>query len=184
MISAEDDSCSSQKSFPDIVNTLEAHFAELETRGGVEFAKEGLTGTSIRSADLRYVGQGYEINIQTGQEMLAMFHDAHRKRYGHADENRRVEVVNVRVRMVAACEPIAFPQMPLGAPSAEPAILKTKKVMFADEWLDTPVYDRSLLLPGNSFSGPAIVHEYSATTVLPPECKVSVDSFSNLIIEL
>lgn len=168
----------------DISSALEVHFAQLEARGAAELQREGLAGTSIRSADLRYRGQGYEINVPVGSEMLATFHDAHRNRYGHADENRRVEVVTVRVRLVAASDPIAVPRQSAGMPSADHAILKKKKVMFGKEWTETPVLDRSLLLPGNSFVGPAIVHEYSATTVVPPGCKARVDLFSNLIIEV
>lgn len=167
----------------DILSRLESHFAELESRSIAEFASEGLSGTSIRSADLRYAGQGYEINVPSGPEMLAEFHDAHRKRYGHADKNRRVEVVNVRVRMVVASELIDFPRRAPGTPDSEHAILKKKKVMFSNNWMETSVLDRSRLLPGNTFIGPAIVHEYSATTVVPPRCKTRVDSFSNLIIE-
>ena len=168
----------------DFLSVLEPHFTELEAKGATEFENEGLNGTSMRSADLRYAGQGYEINIPAGEGMLAQFHDAHRKRYGHADESRRVEVVNVRVRMVSASEPINIPQTPAGAADSDHAVLKKKKVMFANEWMETPVLDRNLLLPGNSFPGPAIVHEYSATTVVPPECRVKMDSKSNLIIEL
>ena len=163
---------------------LEKHFSDLEAQATAEFTHEGLTGSSNRSADLRYAGQGYEINIPTGPEMLASFHDAHRKRYGHADENRRVEVVNIRVRMVAASEPIDLPTRSAGTPGAEHAVLKRKQVMFGNEWMETPVLDRSLLLPGNTFIGPAILHEYSATTVVLPGRKARVDSFSNLIIEV
>jgi len=167
----------------DILSTFESHFAELETRGIAEFASEGLTGTAIRSADLRYAGQGYEINVPAGPEMLAEFHDAHRKRYGHADENRRIEVVNIRVRMIAASEPIDFPRRSPGTSGSEHSVLKKKRVMFGDEWMETPLLDRSRLVPGNTFTGPAIVHEYSATTVVPPGCQARVDSLSNLIID-
>jgi N-methylhydantoinase A len=167
----------------DILNTLESHFAELETVGIAAFTSEGLAGTAIRSADLRYAGQGYEINVPAGPEMLAEFHDAHRKRYGHADENRRVEVVNIRVRMMAASEPIDFPRRSPGTADSEHPVLKKKKVMFGDEWMETPVLDRSRLVPGNTFTGPAIVHEYSATTVVLPGCQARVDSLSNLIID-
>jgi N-methylhydantoinase A len=163
---------------------LEPHFKDLEVSGTTEFKSEGLTGTSIRTTDLRYAGQGYEINVPAGPGMLATFHDAHRKRYGHADKNRRVEVVNVRVRMVAASEAIDFPKRPPGTAGSQHAILKKKKVMFDDEWMETPVLDRSLLSPRNTFAGPAIVHEYSATTVVPPGCQARVDLFSNLILEL
>jgi N-methylhydantoinase A len=165
-------------------SVLEKHFSELEASGFDEFGAEGLTGTSTRSADLRYAGQGYEINVPAGPEMLARFHHAHRKRYGHADENRRVEVVNVRVRMIAASEQMPFPQVPAGGSDCSHAVLKKKKVMFANEWTETMVLDRNLLRPGNAFSGPAIVHEYSATTVVPPGCCGRVDSLSNLIIEV
>lgn len=163
---------------------LEKHFSDLEAQATAEFTHECLTGSSNRSADLRYAGQGYEINIPTGPEMLASFHDAHRKRYGHADENRRVEVVNIRVRMVATSEAIDLPTRSAGTPGAEHAVLKRKQVMFGNEWMETPVLDRSLLLPGNTFIGPAIVHEYSATTVVLPGREARVDSFSNLIIEV
>src|SRR5437764_2278969 len=63
---------------------LEKHFFELESTGSAQFKAEGLSGSSIRSADLRYAGQGYEINVPASPEMLAQFHDAHRKRSGHA----------------------------------------------------------------------------------------------------
>jgi N-methylhydantoinase A/oxoprolinase/acetone carboxylase beta subunit len=56
--------------------------------------------------------------------------------------------------------------------------------MFGNEWMETPVLDRHLLLPGNTFIGPGIVHEYSATTVVPPAWKARVDLFSNLILEM
>jgi N-methylhydantoinase A len=166
----------------DILSVLDSHFGDLEVNGKIEFKNEGLVGGSIRSADLRYAGQGYEINVPAGPEMLATFHDAHRKRYGHADRNRRVEVVNVRVRMVAGSEPIDFPSRPPGSSGSEHAVLKKKKVVFDNEWIETQVLDRSLLLPGNTFMGPAIVHEYSATTVVPPGCRAEVDLYSNLII--
>jgi N-methylhydantoinase A len=163
---------------------LDKHFSELEADGAADFEAEGLSGTCIRSADLRYAGQGYEINVPADSEMLEQFHDAHRKRYGHAEENRRVEVVNVRMRMVATTDPVHFPRRVADTPGSEHAVLKRKKVMFVDAWMETPVLDRTLLVPGNAIVGPAIVHEYSATTVVPPGCKASVDLFSNLIIEI
>ena len=55
-------------------------------------------------------------------------------------------------------------------------------MIFDGEWLDTPVFQRDLLSPGNQFMGPAIVHEYSATAVVPAQCSVEVDEHSNLVI--
>ena len=60
---------------------------------------------ALRSVDLRYQGQGYELNVPFGPKVLTAFHDLHRRRYGFAKEEHEVEVVNVRVRMVAGSEP-------------------------------------------------------------------------------
>ena len=163
---------------------LETHFADLEAQAAIEFRAEGLSGVSTRSADLRYAGQGYELNVAAGPGMVSDFHAAHGKRYGHADENRRVEVVNVRVRMVAATEEIRFPHKSSASQDCGHAVLKSKPVMFGEAWLEVPVFGRDLLSPGNRFEGPAMVHEYSATTVVPPECCVEVDGYSNLVIRV
>ena len=167
---------------------LEPHFAELEAKGAAEFRSERLAGVSARSTDLRYAGQGYELNVAAGPEMLAHFHAAHRKRYGHADESRRVEVVNVRVRMISSAEKLDLPRRPAAGTDCTHAVLKHKRVMFAknnnNDWLDAPVLQRDLLSPGNRFEGPAIVHEYSATTVVPPGCRAELDANSNIVIEV
>jgi N-methylhydantoinase A len=168
----------------DLLSKLHVHFAELEAKAAEEFSREGLNGTAFRSADLRYVGQGYEISLPVGPRLVAQFHEAHRKRYGHANQNRRVEIVNVRVRMVAASDPIDLTRKPAGVQECSHAVLKRKHVMFANQRIETPVLDRDSLLPGNSFQGPAIVHEYSATTVVPPGSIVTVDEYSNLVVRV
>jgi N-methylhydantoinase A len=168
----------------DAVSALDQNFAELEAKAAAEFRKEELSGVAIRSADLRYAGQGYEINVPASVKMLESFHAAHRKRYGHSDESRAVEVVNVRVRMIASAEKIKLPCKAKAEAECSPAILKKKRVMFGGEWFDTAVLDRERLLPGNRFEGPAIVHEYSATTVVPPGCRAEVDEYSNILIEV
>jgi len=116
--------------------------------------------------------------------MLTEFHEVHRKRYGHADENRAVELVNVRVRMMAVSEKIKLPQKELGDSQSDRAIVKQKSVIFDGKRLKTKILRRDLLSPGNRFEGPAIVHEYSATTVVPPEARVLVDEYSNLLVEV
>ncbi|PYK31707.1 MAG: 5-oxoprolinase [Verrucomicrobia bacterium] len=166
----------------DSLGELESVFVELETKAAAEFRSEGLAGTSQRSADLRYAGQGYELNVPWGPGMLSEFHAAHRQRYGHADESRNIEVVNVRVRMTSDSQKISLPRKLTGSADCAGAILKTKRVMFDGDWCDVPVFRRESLAPGNAFAGPAVVHEYSATTVVPPGCFVNVDEFSNLVI--
>jgi len=168
---------------PDAARSLDGQFAELEIEALAEFREEGLAGVSLRSADLRYLGQGYEINVPARGNFLAEFHQAHRRRYGHSDPAGRVEVVNVRVRMISSSAPIDLPGRPAGGGDASRAVLKRKKVMFEDEWVETGVFDRNLLRAGDCVPGPAVVYEYSATTVVPPGCCATVDQYSNLVIE-
>jgi N-methylhydantoinase A len=163
---------------------LEPHFAELEAKATAEFRQKGLSGTSFCSIDLRYAGQGYELNVPAGPESLQTFHALHRKRYGHADESRTIEVVNVRVRMTASAETTSLPRATKVGRDCSGSVIKNKKVMFDGAWLETPVLDRARLRSGHRFPGPAIVHEYSATTVVPPGCRAEVDEYSNIVIEV
>jgi N-methylhydantoinase A len=163
---------------------LEGHFRQLEQRGGREMKVEGLRGAVLRSLDIRYVGQGYELNIEAGKNAAARFHEAHRRRYGYADPERPVEVVNLRVRVVAVTKAIHFPRIPLRRGNGRRAILKKRMVYFEGRPYRAPVYDRSRLVPGDAFRGPAVVVEYSATSAIPPRCLVCVDEYQNLIVEV
>src|SRR5262249_37031350 len=97
---------------------------------------------------------------------------------------RPVEVVNVRVRMSASAARVTLPKERLGRGNGKRAIARTGRAIFDGSAVRTPLYERSRLRPGDSFSGPAIVAEYSATTVVPLACKVSVDANHNMIIEV
>ena len=161
---------------------LDPAFNDLTDHGLQGLQSEGLTGDVTRSVDLRYAGQGYELNVPYDSEMLPSFHRAHQRRYGYADESRIVEVVNIRVRITAKTEPLDLPQAAVRAGNGSHAILKTRRVLFDQGAFKAPVYDRSLLVPGDEFSGPAVVAEYSATTVIPPDFAARVDTFNNIVI--
>ncbi|MBV8207662.1 MAG: hydantoinase/oxoprolinase family protein [Acidobacteria bacterium] len=163
---------------------LEPHFGELESRARREFASEGLTGVAIRSLDIRYVGQGYELNVPAGRTALQNFHAAHQKRYGYADPRRPVEIVNLRVRMAAAAESVRFRKSAIRKGNARQAIAAEVRVHFGAKAARAPLYQREQLRPGDMFAGPAIVAEYSATTVLPPNCRARVDAFGNMVIDV
>lgn len=169
---------------PASTTLLEPYFVELEKRGTAEFRAEGLGGTITRSADLRYVGQGYEINVPAGTDMLANFHRAHQKRYGHSEEKKAVEVVNLRIRLTAVTAPLELPSRPVRQGDGQQALQKRRRIFFENQWLESSVYSRDLLLPGDEFPGPALITEYSATTILPPGCRARVDTYSNLILEV
>jgi N-methylhydantoinase A len=163
---------------------LEVAFSELEKVGTEEFRAENLTGQSFRSVDVRYQGQGYELNVPFGPNVAAQFHDLHMRRYGFANEDRRLEVVNVRVRMVSAAEAFEPITQPISEGDGSNALIGTRPVYFDNSFHETRVYDRDLLRPGDTFAGPAIVSEYSSATVLPLGDVLRVDGLGNLVIEV
>jgi N-methylhydantoinase A len=163
---------------------LEPKLKELAEHGLQELHAEGLTGEVTRSVDLRYVGQGYELNVPYDSRMLSSFHRAHQRRYGYADERRMVEAVNIRVRITAKAEPIEMPAAVPRPGDNSPAVLKTSSVSFGERVFETPVYDRNTLAAGDAFKGPAIIAEYSATTFILPGCDARIDPFSNIVINV
>jgi N-methylhydantoinase A len=164
--------------------SLESAYEELEAAGKEDFKAEGLEGIPFRSADLRYRGQGYELNVPFGADMAAQFHALHQRRYGFMNQARSLEVVNVRLRMVTPAEPFEQTRMEPREGDGGQALTGSRPVYFDGRFQATRVYDRDQLLPGDTFAGPAIVSEYSSATVLPPGDRLYVDGWSNLVIEV
>ncbi|MGO9273156.1 MAG: hydantoinase/oxoprolinase family protein [Terriglobia bacterium] len=173
---------------------LQHRFARLEQTAREELRRDGFAAASARAeqqVDVRYVGQAYELSVPFAPDFVARFHAEHERAYGYAHAGRPTEVVNLRVRLVVPTP--KSPQAPLtskrrsraggraGSPRHE-AILKRKPVWFDGRWWDTPIYDRDALEPSTRFAGPAVVAEYSATTVVPPRWVARVDPFLNLIL--
>ncbi len=163
---------------------LDAIYKEMEAVGREDFKAEGLDGISYRSADLRYKGQGYELNVPFEPEMAAQFHALHQRRYGFQSDSRQIEVVNLRVRMVAPAEKFEQVRQPLTDGDGAQALTGSRSVYFDGEFHQTRIYNRDLLRPGDGFRGPAIVTEYSSATILPPGDVLRVDGLGNLVIDL
>ena len=166
--------------------TIENSFAELEQRGVAEFAAEGLQGVAQRTVDLRYRRQGYELNVpfdtQSPGEAIEAFHRLHHQRYGFSDEQRPVEFVNLRLRMIATGELYspAYQEPVPGEGNA--ACYAEREVFFDGRFIPSRMYRREGLMPGDVIHGPAMITEYTSATVLPQGCRAEVDGFGNLII--
>ncbi len=172
----------------DAIESVSEIFDELEKQGAAEFAADGLSGVTERSVDLRYRGQGYELNVsydpKSPEQSLVAFHELHRRRYGFADAARPVEIVNVRVRMIAASEPYEPERHEMVAGDGSAALSAERNVWFEGGWRPTRFYKRELLGPGDAIAGPAMVTEYTAATLLPPGCAARVDRLCNLVIDV
>ncbi|MGH9647765.1 MAG: hydantoinase/oxoprolinase family protein [Bryobacteraceae bacterium] len=156
-------------------DNLESNFEVLEKRARRESA-----GAHIqRSADLRYRGQSYELNVPWKSAFSAAkaFHREHARIYGYSLPEREVEVVTIRVRTrVALAKPrIVRPMMRKGA-----AVLR--RVWILGSWRRVPVWNREQLAKTPP-SGPALVLDYGSTTLVPPGWRFYVDRAGNLLIQ-
>jgi N-methylhydantoinase A len=161
-------------------------FATLEREGRRQMRAESFFSGSLkidRSLDVRYAGQSYELNVPFNRDFIFAFHRAHEKRYGYFDRTRACEVVNIRARITGRTPKPALPKLRIGGPSAAPALVSKSQVLFHGRRIMTPIYDRSRLRAGDRIPGPAIVKEYSATSLVPPDWSARVDRNGNLILE-
>lgn len=158
-------------------------FAELKRSIAAELKKEDWQGRAVfePSCDIRYRGQGYELNLPYSANVLKRFHAEHKRRYGYSSPERDLEIVTVRMRgRVASPEKLSRLKI-----REEQGRLKavSATVVFGGKPHKAKVLPRELVRPGRSYRGPAIITEYSATTVVPPGFKFKAEA-ANLLIEV
>jgi N-methylhydantoinase A len=174
------------QSAPQAKPKLDRAFATLVEQGRKQMRAEGFTASAIkihRSLDMRYSGQSYELNVPFAGDFVTAFHQAHEKRYGYFDRARTCEAVNIRTRFTGRTPKPALPRLTPGTSNPVAALVSKSKVLFQGRRKLTAIYDRSRLLAGNRILGPAIVTEYSATSLIPPDWSCRVDRNGNLILE-
>jgi len=174
------------RQFAEFIRRLDKQFARLEQDAREELRREHFSSELARverRLDVRYVGQAYELPVPFTPDFPTRFHREHEKAYGYAHAGRPIEVVNLRVRLtIPTAKPAALVRRPGASSSPARALVKKKPVWFGSRFWTTPLYDRERLLPGARLRGPAVVVEYSSTTVVPPDFVLNVDKFSNLVL--
>ena len=163
------------------VDEIELQFRALREQAERDFASEGWSGKLeiVTTADVRYRGQGFELNIPWGRTLPSLFASEHKRRYGYADESRAIEIVTLRLRARLKSKTPAR----LAQPKKSNLPVQNAKI-----WLDgkpsaCKIYDRESLTVNRWYRGPAIITEYSATTAIPAGMRFTVSPESNLIIE-
>ncbi|MBK0033257.1 hydantoinase/oxoprolinase family protein [Erwinia sp. S43] len=141
------------------------------------------------SADMRYRGQSFEIDVALEEEWLRAGNlaairqafDAHHTRlFGHHDEHAAVQLINLRLVLSS---PTPKPQMNLLAAAEGPVqVLRQVEAWIDGRWWQVDVVSRSALAAGHQLTGPVIVAQDDCTTCVPPQMQVDVDRFGNLII--
>jgi N-methylhydantoinase A len=145
--------------------------------------------TTTRFADMRYVGQGYTLDVPVPltldaaamEAVVAEFHAIHERIYGHSHPGALTEFVNVRV-----VQDWGLPRPNLEpAPQSESAPAPGSRSAYFEElggYVDTPIYQRGSLRIGDEIAGPAIVEQADTTLVIYPNQYAVLDDAHNLIV--
>ncbi len=169
----------------------------LSERGAAWQAGEALDASSLTAewcADLRYLGQAFEITLPLKNgtfdapalaKLIAGFHRRHESLNGYTMPDQPIEIVTLRLGL-AARRSVSESEIPTPATtSVETAIQTHRDVWFpVTGFVPTPIYERIHLKPGHCFAGPAIVEQTDSTTVIPPGASVALDARANLRIKL
>ncbi|WP_159995439.1 hydantoinase/oxoprolinase family protein [Roseomonas sp. 18066] len=141
------------------------------------------------TADMRYRGQSYEIEVPLEPEWIAggaharmaeAFHARHAEIYGHADAKADVHLVALRVVIAGVTPKPALPAA--GLVDSQPAPEALVAVTHGGGLLQASLFRRDALPPGARFAGPAVVVQDDTTSWVPPGFAGSVDAYGNLIL--
>jgi len=142
-------------------------------------------------ADCRYYRQDVQMSIPIDLENLRTdegiaeikddFEARHDQRFGFSLD-APLEIANLRVIGKGTIQGVTLEESELGGEDASKAEVGTQEVFFDDSYHETPIYDRTLLRPGNAIAGPAIVTDDDSTVVVQPDHTATVDRYANLEI--
>ncbi len=154
---------------------IEREFERLERT-----ARKELRGAElVRSADIRYAGQSYELTVPwRAADPAEPFHREHQRVYGYSNPDRAIEIVTIRVRARIA---VAKPKAARRRAHRIKAAPQSRRIHTAGAWRTTPVFARSSL-SRIAKRGPALVIDYGSTTLIPPGWRFSIDGFGTLRI--
>lgn len=175
------------------VATVNRLFAELEEAAKARLRLDGIDAenmTTTRSAQMRYIGQTYEVEteVPSGEitaeqipEIARAFHAAHQREYGVSDEQFQIAFVALGVTATGTLK--SPPEYDFGK-ATESAPRKSREVYFDGKWHDSGLYDGARLAPGAEIAGPAVIEYLDSIAVVPPACHASMDRGGNLIVSV
>ena len=146
---------------------------------------EGFAASRIRlerRLDMRYSGQAYELTVLAAGDFVRRFHRLHDQRYGYHDAKRSVEIVNVRCRAIGLTEKPPIPRVARAPRGEKPPVAEWRPCVIDGKTETARVLDRRQLRAGHSFDGPAILREYSATSLVPRGWNATVDSYGQILL--
>jgi len=141
---------------------------DLERRG-IDPSKASI----LRTMDLRYAGQGYELETPASRpfnkrDAVARFEERHKAVYGYKQHGEELEVTAIRLTIVLPVKKVELRGTSSSDTVNESQLLTHRKVWFDGDWYDTPIRSRESVAQKGPIKGPAIIEEYDSTVVVPP----------------
>ncbi len=176
------------------LKAFNAGFADLKQRGIAWLRGESEQRAKFEwQVDLRYFGQNFELIMPLASDRLSAaslkrlttaFHRRHKAFYGNDMPAQPVEIVNLRLVVTAARK--ALPAVQKNKKHINKQLVTEKRRVWFPEtgFVQTPVYEREQLPPNWRATGPAIIEQMDATTVVPPKATVHNDALGYLHLTL
>ncbi|MEZ4521354.1 MAG: hydantoinase/oxoprolinase family protein [Thermomicrobiales bacterium] len=180
---------------PEALDDIQQGFREIEAEASAWLDREGVEEADRRLrriADMRYIGQNYELAIDvpdgdltpsTLERILDAFHAEHDRSYGFSAPGEPAQIVTVRVEARGLIPTPEFPEIERGSGVPEPATSRAIHLAPAGGRIKVPVYQRESLLAGQRFDGPAVIEQMDSTTFVLDGQSVTVDRYGNLMIQ-
>jgi N-methylhydantoinase A len=170
---------------------------EMEHRAKISLEKSNIKigYTIVRTSDMRYIGQGFEINVpipdgelteRSLTEIFESFNKIYADHYGYADPGEPIECVSWKLTASSPQPEVILEKFQKPMNKIHDALKERRRVFFPEfmGYVETDVYDWYRLYPGAVIEGQAIVEAKESTAVLLPQSKTFVDDYKNLAIHL
>jgi len=151
--------------------------------------------TVARTLDMRYVGQGYEIEVPLPadigndasiERVRGLYGEVYAKLFSISFPDKALEIVNWKVEAIGP-RPVAGGAARVNGFAASDSSLKGERLAYfpqADRLLPCPVYDRYGIAAGAIISGPALIEERESTIVVGDGVRARVDGMLNIVADL
>jgi N-methylhydantoinase A len=175
---------------------VDSLFASMRNEADASLAQAGVPASAVTrriTVEMRYVGQGYEVEATLTEADLAArdsnrfrtrFEDAYDALFGMRLRDVPVEAINWRIISRGPMPEVPLASTAHGAPSPRAALTAERPIYLPETraFASAAVYDRYRLASGMAFRGPAIVEERESTVVVDGPADIVVDEYRNLVI--
>lgn len=177
------------------LETVQALTAELEAQGRERLQAQGVPADTIevvRSADMRYLDQVYEVTVPMPdlnqahpavlEQWAANFHQRYQELFAYNQQGQEIRLVTLRVAVIGRLPKVALPEQQSNGKTA--LALKGHRQVFLGAWQDVPVYATDKLVPGVTITGPAILESDFTTIVVEEGDQAAMDHYGGIALHV